>query len=87
MKRNKLQMIRNLNLINAILLSFQVNPTSGFQDFWQAIDEQNIEEVKRTFKAHFWNLPGPGKSGIFGQFVLNIDEINPIAPQKSCPNC
>ena len=40
------------------------DPNAEFQEFWQAIDEQNPEQIEEKFKPNFWNLPGPGKSGI-----------------------
>ena len=40
------------------------DPNAEFQEFWQAIDEQNPEQIEKKFKPNFWNLPGPGKSGI-----------------------
>jgi hypothetical protein len=40
------------------------DPNAEFQEFWQAIDEQNPIKLEAKFKPNFWNLPGPGKSGI-----------------------
>ena len=40
------------------------DPNAEFQEFWQAIDEQNPDKIEEKFKPNFWNLPGPGKSGI-----------------------
>ena len=40
------------------------DPNAEFQEFWQAIDEQNPDKIEEKFKPNFWNLPGPGKSGM-----------------------
>ena len=47
------------------------DPNAEFQEFWQAIDEQNPEQIEEKFKPNFWNLPGPGKSGINSMNIYN----------------
>ena len=59
----------NDELVSLLQANITDDPNAGFNDFWQAIDEAaalkqvDLNTVKSHFKAHFWNLPGPGKSG------------------------
>ena len=61
----------NEDLVSLLQAKILDDPNAGFNDFWQAIDEAAASKkvdfsiIKKKFKPHFWNLPGPGRSGTY----------------------